>query len=304
MKLSEAFLDYELNEILAMNYSTNTLKVYQNTARVAIKYFGDVSIKKLSIEDVHSFYLFLTGKVSKNTARRYISNFRCVIKYCRKKGLRVMNPDEIRTPRGEKKVARFLSEEQVIRFLSVAGTPSRGYSKLNMMRNMVVIQMLYESGLRVSELCSLDRGSIKNREFVVVGKSKEPRPCYITKALESELNDYLSARTDDNPALFISVQNGERLTPHNVQEIFRRLSKQAGVGIVTPHTLRHSYATKFLDSGVDIRLIAKLLGHQSINTTQQYAHVTDRLLRDVYQSTMGENCGKLSAKSCQKHIAI
>lgn len=287
MKLSEAFRSYENNEIIAMNYSVNTLKVYRNTAKITIRYFGDINIKRLSVESIHGFYIDLTTRVSKNTSRRYISNLRCVIKYCRKCGLKVMNPDTIRTPRGEKKVARFLNESQVAKFIAVAGTPSRGYSKQNLLRNVIIIRMLYESGLRVSELCNLDRGTIKNREFVVIGKSKEPRPCYITPSLEAEIAEYLAIRDDDNPALFISAQTGERITPHNVQEIFRRLSKCAGIGTVTPHTLRHSYATKFLDNGVDIRLIAKLLGHQSINTTQQYTHVTDRLLKDTYRLIMG-----------------
>lgn len=296
MKLSEAFKSYEDNEVIAMNYSINTLKVYQNTASSVIKYFGDISVKKLNIDTVHNYYIDACGKLSKNTARRYVTNLRRILKYCRLRGEKVMNPDEIRTPRAEKKVARFLDQEQVNRFIAVAGTPARGYSRLNLQRNVLIIRMLYESGLRVSELCNLDRGSIKNREFVVIGKSKDARPCYITKMVENDIEDYLKARDDDNPALFVSVQTGERITPHNVQEIFRRVSKRAGVGIVTPHTLRHSYATKFLNNGVDIRLIAKLLGHQNISTTQQYTHVTDRLLKETYQFTMENACVKNPAK--------
>lgn len=282
MKISEAFAKYQKNEVMAVNYSLNTLKAYQNTAKIVIKYFGDQNIKKIKIEQINNFYLYLSDKMSKNTARRYITNFRSVIRYCRKCGLKVLNPDEIKTPREEKKVARFISEDEVKLFINAAAESRRGYSQMNRIRNVLIIKMLFSTGLRVSELCALNRNSIHNRQFVVIGKSKDPRPCYITEELQNLIEEYLALRTDNSDALFVSNLYGERVTTHNVQEIFRRISKKAGIGTVTPHTLRHSYATKFLEHGVDIRIVSALLGHQSISTTQTYTHVTDYLLKRTY----------------------
>lgn len=282
MKISEAFAKYQKNEVMAVNYSLNTLKAYQNTAKIVIKYFGDQNIKKIKIEQINNFYLYLTDRMSKNTARRYITNFRSVIRYCRKCGLKVLNPDEIKTPREEKRVARFISEDEVKLFINAAAESRRGYSQMNRIRNVLIIKMLFSTGLRVSELCALNRNSIHNRQFVVIGKSKDPRPCYITEELQNLIEEYLALRTDNSDALFVSNLYGERVTTHNVQEIFRRISKKAGIGTVTPHTLRHSYATKFLEHGVDIRIVSALLGHQSISTTQTYTHVTDYLLKRTY----------------------
>lgn len=296
MKISEAFAKYERDEVLAVNYSINTLKTYKNTAQAVIKYFGDINIKRVNIDNVHNFYLYLVDRVSKNTARRYISNFRIVIKFCRERGVRVMNPDEIKTPREEKKVARFITQEEFDKFIRAAGEPERGYCRENLVRNVLIIRMLYETGLRVSELCALDRSSIHDRQFVVVGKSKDPRPCYITGRVEDMIEDYLAMRKDNNEALFVANQNGLRVTPHNVQRVFRNVSKKAGIGTVTPHTLRHSYATRFLEHGVDIRIVSALLGHQNLSTTQNYTHVTDCLLRQAYEITMSEKPNKVVEK--------
>lgn len=304
MKISEAFDSFVREEVLAMNYSANTFKAYKFAEKSIISYFGDIPIKKIEISSVHDYYLWLIGRVSKNTARRYVSDLRAVLKYCRKRRVKVMNPDEIKTPRAEKKVARFLSEEEYEQFLNAAMQPTRGYSAKNRARNVLIIRMLYETGLRVSELCALDRNTIHNREFTVVGKSKDPRPCYITKDIEQMLGAYLAMRDDNNVALFIADQNGLRITAHNVQRIFRNVSKKAGIGIVTPHTLRHSYATRFIERGVDIRIVSALLGHQSLATTQTYTHVTDYLLRQAYEIAMSgchKSMNNLVANSYSMH---
>lgn len=287
MKISDAFAKYQRNEILAMNLSPNTYRAYENTAKSVIRYFGNISIRKLTLDGIHSYYLHLIDEISKNTARHYLSNLKAVLRYCRKCGLKTVNPDEIRLPRGEKKAARFITKAEYLKFLAFAGQRRRGYSHNNLIRNVLIVKMLYETGVRVSELCALDRNTIHDREFVVVGKSKEPRVCFITEELEELLADYLADRDDNNPALFIADQNGNRITTHNVQRIFRNISKKAGIGVVTPHTLRHSFATRFVENGIDIRIVSSLLGHQNLSTTQIYTHVTNSLLRKAYDFTMG-----------------
>lgn len=306
MKISDAFAKYQRNEVMAMNLSPNTYRAYDNTAKSVIRYFGNISIRKLTLDGIHSYYLHLIDEISKNTARHYLSNLKVVLRYCRKCGLRTVNPDEIKIPRGEKKVARFITKDEYQKFLAFTGQRKRGYSHKNLARNVLIVKMLYETGLRVSELCALNRNSIHNREFIVIGKSKDPRVCFITEELEELLADYLDSRDDNNPALFIADQNGNRITPHNVQRIFRNISKRAGVGVVTPHTLRHSFATRFIENGVDIRIVSSLLGHQSLSTTQIYTHVTNSLLKKAYDFTMkaGQNQSFLAKNHLENSYSI
>ena len=146
--------------------------------------------------------------------------------------------------------------------------------------------MLFYTGLRIGELCALNRDSIRDREFTVVGKSKDPRLCFITKDLEQDIHNYLEMRHDDSAALFVANENGRRINPGNVQRIFRLAAKKAKLSKVTPHTMRHSFATRMLEEGVDIRYVAELLGHQDLNTTKRYTHVKDCQLKRIYENVM------------------
>lgn len=293
MKISEAFDEYRRREIRGRGCSPNTDKAYSYTSRVVTQYFGDVQIRKIGIDDISNFYLDLTGGgapssriVSKDTAKEYVSKLRSVIRFCRRRGIKVLNPDEIVTPKSEKKYARFIDCGEYRRFLEEIGRPRRGYSNLNRMRNVLICKMLFNTGLRVGELCALNRDTIHDRQFTVVGKSKEPRPCFITKEIEDDIEAYLRMRDDDNPALFISDENKSRVKPSNVQQIFRRTAHKTGMAKVTPHTMRHSFATRLIEDGVDIRYVAEFLGHQSLNTTKRYTHIRDYKMRQIYQTTI------------------
>lgn len=286
MKVSEAFAEYRKNEIIALNKSAKTNEGYVYAEKITVKYFGDINVRHISLEKIHDFYIWMVRNHSKNTARDYVCKLRVVLNYCSRKGIRVVNPDLIKTPKREKKEARYITCNEFARFVETVEQPHRGYSKLNRTRNVIIVEMLFYTGLRISELCALNRDSIKNRQFSVVGKSKNPRPCYITKQIESDITEYLNSRNDDNPALFISGNNGKRITPSNVQFMFRGFSKKSGVFSVTPHTLRHSYATRMVEDGVDIRYVKELLGHQSLETTQRYTHIRDFRLKQIYENVM------------------
>lgn len=293
MKLSEAFDAFRQQEIRGRGCSPNTDTGYEYAAKVIIEYFGDVNIKKLTLADISKMYIALTERtidskrnVSKNTAAEYVSKLRTVIRFCRCQGLKVINPDDIKTPKPEKKNARFMVVDEYDRFLNEISRPRRGYSKLNRQRNIVIVKMLFFTGLRIGELCALNRGQIHNRQFSVVGKSKDPRPCFITKDIEKELNKYLAMREDSNPALFIANETGERIRPGNIQQLFRKASKRPGVPKATPHTLRHSFATRMIEEGVDIRYVAAFLGHQSLNTTKRYTHVRDYKMQQIYKKVL------------------
>jgi site-specific recombinase XerD len=151
---------------------------------------------------------------------------------------------------------------------------------------MAIISMLYATGIRVSELCNLDRTDIKEQNsFTVVGKGGKARLCFFDDRTRCYLNAYLQLRSDDKEALFISTHNDLRITPGNIQEIFRRTWKRAGLSSpVHPHTLRHSFATNLLRNNANIRYVKDMLGHASLDTTMMYTHVVDEDLRRVYMA--------------------
>lgn len=296
MKLSEAFFEYRRIEIQSRGCSLKTDESVKYAERVVVRYFGDVNIRKIGTKQISEFYLDLTTNnlkkygqirvVSQNTARNYVMILRAVIRFCYKKGVRTVNPSEVIVPKREKKYAHYIDTSQYYRLIAEVSRPKRGYAKINRVRNELIIKMLFYTGLRIGELCALNRDSIRDREFTVVGKSKDPRLCFITKDLEQDIHNYLEMRHDDSAALFVANENGRRINPGNVQRIFRLAAKKAKLSKVTPHTMRHSFATRMLEEGVDIRYVAELLGHQDLNTTKRYTHVKDCQLKRIYENVM------------------
>jgi site-specific recombinase XerD len=294
MKLSEAFSEYRRIEIQGRGCSLKTDEGAKYAGIVAVRYFGDINVKKIKLAQISDYYLSLvsinkTGRgkpVTQNTARGYIMQLRSVLKYCDKCGIKTVDCNKIIIPKREKKYANFIDLDQYNRLYNEANTPRRGYAKINRIRNALIIKVLFYTGLRISELFALNRDTIRNREFIVIGKSKNPRPCFITKDIEQDIKAYLAIRKDDNPALFISNKTGERITPSNVRQVFRRITKALGMDNVTPHTLRHSFATRLIDDKVDIRYVADLLGHQSLDTTKQYTHIRNYQLREIYMNIL------------------
>lgn len=145
-----------------------------------------------------------------------------------------------------------------------------------------MVRVLWASGVRVSGLCALNRGDIKDRQFAVVGKSKQPRVCFIDRKAEAALNAYLAKRQDYGRALFVD-RTGSRITPHGVRNVFRATCARSEFDGVHPHTLRHSFATFMLRQDVDLRYIGAMLGHESLDTTKVYTHFANPELRRIYK---------------------
>lgn len=282
MKISEAFSEYRDIEIIAANLSKKTFESYFYSERLATSYFGNIEIENIDASDVRGYYEHLLGWQKPDTARSNIVCLRAVIKLCRKLGHNVIDPELIKIPKREKRVITYLTEDEVERFCDVVGTPNRGYSTLNRKRNILIVKILYSTGMRVSELCRLNRNSFRNRQTAICGKSKLPRPVYITEEVEKLIDEYLKLRTDNEPALLISEQTGKRVTPGTVRRVFSNACDRSDFNGVHPHTLRHSFATKMLDKEVDIRYIADLMGHESLDTTRMYTHYTNPKLRSIY----------------------
>jgi site-specific recombinase XerD len=148
---------------------------------------------------------------------------------------------------------------------------------------------LFSTGLRVSELCSLDREDVDLRkaEFSIRGKGDKIRLVFLSDVAKEALKKYLDKRQDVEEALFINLKRG-RLTPRSIERIVHFYAIKSGISKkVTPHVIRHCFATDLLASGADLRSVQTLLGHNSITTTQIYTHVTDRQLREVHQAFHG-----------------
>ena len=164
------------------------------------------------------------------------------------------------------------------------------------LRDRAIIELLFSSGLRVSELVSLNRGSIntKRREFTVRGKGNKDRPIFISKKAAEHIENYLQAREDNLQPLFLNYSkrykkpstdgNYRRITARSVQRMVEKYARLAGITKhVSPHTMRHSFATDLLVNGADLRSVQGMLGHASIATTQIYTHITDQHLKEIHE---------------------
>ena len=204
-------------------------------------------------------------------------------------------PEKIELPKLESRSLKFLTTEQVERLL---GQPE--ISKPQGLRDKAILEMLFSTGLRVSELVKVNRDKIdlNRREFGVIGKGGRARVVFLSLRAAEWLGKYLSSRTDKWEPLFIRIiknpditEDGKRLrlTPRSIQRIVKKYVKKAKIPIdISPHGLRHSFATDLLIAGADIRSVQELLGHKNISTTQIYTHVTNKQLRDVHEAFHGK----------------
>jgi len=207
-----------------------------------------------------------------------------------------LSPDKIILPKVSRKQVTFLHYDEVERMISVIDIGSEAG-----LRDRAIVELLFSSGLRVSELINLNRDHVntKRREFMVRGKGQKDRPVFISEAAAGWVNRYLDAREDSLPPLFISYSKNveqtnsgdyRRLTARSVQRLVATYTRLAGITKhVSPHTMRHSFATDLLMNGADIRSVQSMLGHSSISTTQVYTHVTDQHLREVYEKFHSES---------------
>lgn len=236
-------------------------------------------------------------RLSALTQSYHLIALRGFLKYLAKRGIKSLDPSLIDLPRAAKKQVTFLHFDEIERLL--AEIPLDTESGL---RDRAIIELLFSGGLRVSELCSLNRDSInlERREFMVRGKGKKDRPIFIDKSTAECIEDYLNMRTDTLPALFLNNSANQqipstsgdfrRLTPRSIERIVQKYTRLAGITKhVTPHTMRHSFATDLLMNGADIRSVQSLLGHANISTTQIYTHITDPHLKEVHEKFHSES---------------
>ena len=230
--------------------------------------------------------------LSKKTQGYHLIALRAFLKYLVKIDEKSLAPEKIELPKIGERHVEFLTREEVEMLFQAVDIARKSGP-----RDRAILEMLYSTGLRVSELAHLNRSDInlERREFMVRGKGNKPRLVFLSARAVNHIKHYLHTRNDNFEPLFVSLSRGKsdhditageskRLSTVSVQEIVRRHGRLAGiVKPVTPHKLRHSFATELLHNGADIRSVQEMLGHSSITTTQVYTHVTNPHLKEIHE---------------------
>lgn len=252
-------------------------------------------------EMVRKFRLYLNREISgrddanlaKATQNYHLIALRAFLKYLAKRDVQSLAAEKIELAKQGSRHVEFLEKEELTRILA---EPGKDPTILGL-RDKAILELLFSTGLRVSELAGLkiEQVNLKNEEFTVLGKGKKHRIVFLSPQARDIIKTYLEQRQDVSPYIFVRHDKARRskavgeeskpLTPRSIQRLVDRYSRMAGITkAVTPHTMRHTFATDLLRNGADIRAVQTMLGHESITTTQVYTHVTDRELKRVYQA--------------------
>lgn len=281
--------------------AVKTVENYDHYLTRFIDQMGIVEAKDITEEKVREFRLWLNRQPGTNkdsmkrrTQNYYLIALRAYLKYLRKRDIPSLSPEKIELAKVPERHLDLISSQELERLLAATdGDTERA------LRDKAILEMLFSTGLRVSELCSLDSDiDLSRDDFPIRGKGDKVRVVFLSDAAKDATRAYLKARTDMEPALFVSAARSTetekrvptRLTPRSIELLIKTYAAKAGITKkVTPHVMRHSFATDLLSNGADIRSVQALLGHASINTTQIYTHVTDSHLRDVHKKFHGKS---------------
>jgi site-specific recombinase XerD len=289
-KFKKQYLEYlEIDK----NSALKTIENYNRYLNVFLEWAKISKPNQITDKLVHDFRLYLSRKTDQNgdfigvkTRNYYIIALRNFLKFLTKKGIKTLPAEKLELAKTKDRAIDFLELDEIAELFKA----NQGNSLKNL-RNQAILELLFASGLRVSELVSLDRNKInlKKQEFSVLGKGSKRRLVFISKEVADLIKKYLNKRIDTDLALFIrhnrnpNKETDLRLSARSIQRIIQNSALKAGiVKKVTPHVMRHSFATNLLQNGADIRSVQALLGHSSINTTQIYTHVTNKSLKEVY----------------------
>ena len=230
--------------------------------------------------------------MKRRTQNYYLIALRAFLKYLRKRGIESLSPERIELAKVPERSLDLISAAELKRLMNAPDTKT-----VEGKRDHAILQLLFSTGLRISELCSLsiDDVDMSRDEFSVRGKGDKVRVVFLSEAARKSLQEYLKNRKDMDDAMFVRYgrkanDGGDlRLSPRAVQRLLKKYAAMAGITRkVTPHVIRHSFATDLLQNGADLRSVQALLGHAHIGTTQVYTHVTDKHLREVHKKFHGK----------------
>ncbi len=260
------------------------------------------TLKDINQEIVRQYRIYLAnleggdeGNLSRRTQGYHVIALRSFLKWLIKRDFNVMSPEKIDLPKVPERQVKFLTGEQVDRLLN-----SPSLSTLQGKRDKAILEVLFSTGLRVSELTKLNREKVdlERREFGIIGKGGRARVVFLSNRAAEWVKKYLGERSDHYSPLFIrhkgkidpaTPDEKTRLTPRSVQRLIKKYGRKIKLPVeVTPHVLRHSFATDLLMAGADLRSVQEMLGHKNISTTQIYTHVTNKQLRDIHAAFHGK----------------
>ncbi|MCK4745122.1 tyrosine-type recombinase/integrase [Candidatus Parcubacteria bacterium] len=296
-KLIKEFRDYlEIEK----NCAIKTVENYEFYLNRFLDFTKIKTCEEISIKNIKKFRLWLNrqknqrGKtIKKKTQNHYLIALRAFLKYLAKQDIKCVSPEKIELSKTEERIVEFLDQNDLKKFLNMPLNIKN--ANIIQKRDKAILELFFSTGLRVSELANLrkDRLNLKKDEFTIRGKGDKPRLVFLSNSAKKHLKNYLNLRTDISLFLFIrhdkaSQQNQDEkeksLSPRSIERMVKKYAQAAGIAKnVTPHTLRHSFATDLLSNGADIRSVQSMLGHSSITTTQIYTHVTNKQLKETYQ---------------------
>jgi site-specific recombinase XerD len=294
--IKNLFQDY-LNYLeIEKNRSLKTRENYERYLKVFFKFGGIKNEKDINVDKIKNFRLHLARMknkkeeyLKKTTQAYYIIALRNFLKYLIKNDYNVLSPDKIELPKIPERQIKTVEYKDMERLLNAP----QG-NDLKSLRDKAILEMLFSTGLRVSELCSLDRRiDIDRGEITVRGKGGKIRVVFLSDRAKKALKNYLDKRGDVEEALFISLNKNSskiigRILPRTAQRLVDFYSRKAGIfEKISPHQLRHQFATDLLIGGADLRSVQELLGHSNIATTQIYTHLTNKELREVHKAFHG-----------------
>ena len=228
--------------------------------------------------------------LKKKTQNYYLIALRAFLKYLRKRGIESMSPERIELAKVSERSLDLISTADLERLMH---SPDGDDAKS--LRDRAMLELFFSTGLRVSELCALNSDiDLSRDELSVRGKGEKVRVVFLSPSAKEAVKKYLAKRADMDEALFVQLGKNEsreslRLTPRSVERIVKHYAIKAGISKkVTPHVIRHSFATDLLENGADLRSVQAMLGHANIATTQVYTHVTDKHLRDIHRAFHGK----------------
>jgi len=294
---SELLLDYIESLEVEGGRSSKTAENYKLYLERFVEFTDDTPVEKITTEVIRKYRLWLNRhrneqgeELATITQSYHLIALRGFLKYLSDRDIPSLAADKIKLPKVSRKQVTFLHFDEVTRLIEQIDTSAE-----EGLRDRAIVELLFSSGLRVSELVNLNRDHVntKRREFVVRGKGQKDRPVFVSHSAAKWVEEYLAARLDNLPPLFLSYSRNttsstsgdyRRLGARSIQRMIAKYARLAGITKhVSPHTMRHSFATDLLMNGADLRSVQSMLGHSNISTTQVYTHVTDEHLREVHE---------------------
>ena len=303
LKLITDFLEYLEIE---RGRSQKTIRNYDFYLRRFAKWAKNPLPQQVDRKMIHQYRLWLNraplGRLEetlkKSTQNYHLIALRSFLKYLSKNEIASLAPEQIELAKQSKRIVQFLEADELARLL-IAPTKK---NSLVALRDKAILELLFSTGLRVSEIANLkiEQVNLKRDEFTVRGKGDKPRLVFLSENAKNAIKKYLDKRLDLTPFIFVSHDRAKSgraeqkaITSRSIERLVERYAKEAGITKkITPHTLRHTFATDLLLAGADIRSVQSLLGHESITTTQIYTHITDKQLKEVHKKFHDKNRSK------------